>query len=402
MNAAAPTPPGPPHPEIPRSGAKSTGTGRLRRLAGLVRKESFQILRDPSSFLIAGVLPLLLLFIFGFGVSLDLKRVPIGVVVEWLSPESDSFLASFHNSRYFEVHLARDRRTFEPELVSGRLKGIVVLAADFSDRLGRGDTAPIQVLVDGSDPNTAGLVQIYVQGLWGNWLEQESASRNDLMDRPKAAPLLVTAPRVWFNPQLDSQYALLPGAVAIVLTLIGTLLTSLVVAREWERGTMEALLATPITPGELLAGKILPYFALGMSAMVLSVSVTVFGFRVPFRGSIAALLAISSAYLAVMLSLGLLISTLAKNQFAASQAALITGFLPAFELSGFIFELDSMPAPVRMLASILPPRYFVSSLQTLFLAGDVPSVLLRNGLVLLGMAAVLFVALVRATPARLE
>jgi len=382
--------------------AQPRGGGRLRRLGGLIRKESLQMVRDPSSFLIAGVLPLLLLFIFGFGVTLDLRRVPIAVVVEWPSPEADSFLASFRNSRYFEVRFARHRKAVEDDLVSGRLKGIVVLAADFSDRLGRGETAPIQVLVDGSDPNTAGLVQTYVQGLWSNWLDQEAAARDTLVDRPTAAPSVATDPRTWFNPEMDSQYALLPGAVAIVLTLIGTLLTSLVVAREWERGTMEALLATPITPGELLAGKIVPYFALGMIAMALSVAVTVFGFGVPFRGSILTLAAISSAYLAVMLALGLLISTLAKNQFAASQGALITGFLPAFELSGFIFEIDSMPAPIRLLASVLPPRYFVSSMQTLFLAGDVPSVLVPNGLVLMAMAAVLFVALVRATPMRLE
>jgi len=368
----------------------------------LIRKESLQTVRDPSSFMIAGVLPLLLLFIFGFGVTLDLRRVQIAVVVEWPSPEADSFLASFRNSRYFEVRFARNRKAVEHDLVSGRLKGIVVLAADFSDRLGRGETAPIQVLVDGSDPNTAGLVQTYVQGLWSNWLDQEAASRDTLVDRPKAAPLVSTEPRTWFNPEMNSQYALLPGAVAIVLTLIGTLLTSLVVAREWERGTMEALLATPITPGEFLAGKIVPYFALGMLAMALSVAVTVFGFGVPFRGSLLALLAISSAYLAVMLALGLLISTVAKNQFAASQGALIAGFLPAFELSGFIFEIDSMPAPIRLLASVLPARYFVSSMQTIFLAGDVTSVLVPNGLVLMAMAAVLFVALVRATPVRLE
>ncbi|HMF37377.1 MAG TPA: ATP-binding cassette domain-containing protein [Isosphaeraceae bacterium] len=394
--------PGPSDPGRVPSAAPPRGGGRLRRLAGLIRKESLQMVRDPSSFVMAGVLPLLLLFIFGFGVTLDLRRVPIAVVVEWPSPEADSFLASFRNSRYFEVRFARHRQAVEPDLVSGRLKGIVVLAADFSDRLGRGETAPIQVLVDGSDPNTAGLVQTYFQGLWSNWLDQEAASRDTLVDRPKAAPPVVTDQRTWFNPELDSQYALLPGAVAIVLTLIGTLLTSLVVAREWERGTMEALLATPITPGELLAGKIVPYFALGMIAMALSVAVTVFGFGVPFRGSLLALLAISSAYLAVMLALGLLISTLAKNQFAASQGALITGFLPAFELSGFIFEIDSMPAPIRLLASVLPPRYFVSSMQTLFLAGDVPSVLVPNGMVLMAMAAVLFVALVRATPVRLE
>jgi len=376
--------------------------GRLRRVSGLVRKEALQILRDPSSFLIAGVLPLLLLFIFCFGVSLDLRRVPIGVVVEQPTPEADSLLSSFRNSRYFEVHFARHRAEVEEDLVSGRLKGVVVLAADFGDRLGRGETAPIQVLVDGSDPNTAGLVVDYVQGLWSNWVEQESLSRSGLANRPLAAPLVTTEPRVWFNPDLNSRYALLPGAVGIVLTLIGTLLTSLVIAREWERGTMEALLATPVTPLELLVGKVIPYFTLGMIAMALSVSVTVFGFGVPFRGSILALVAVSSAYLMGMLGLGLLISTVTKNQFTASLAALIAGFLPAFELSGFIFEIDSMPAPVRLLTRVLPPRYFVSSLQTLFLAGDVPNVLVPDGLVLVMMAVGLFLALLRATRVRLE
>jgi ABC-2 type transport system permease protein len=379
-----------------------TSRGRLRRVAGLVRKESLQILRDPSSFLIAGVLPLLLLFIFGFGVSLDLRRVPIGVVVEQPTPEADSFLASFRNSRFFEVRFARHRAAVEDDLVSGRLKGVVILPADFGDRLGRGETAPIQVIVDGSDPNTAGLVVDYVQGLWSDWVEQEAASRAGLTDRPAAAPPVTSEPRVWFNPELNSRFALLPGAVGIILTLIGTLLTSLVVAREWERGTMEALLATPVTPRELLAGKVVPYFALGMAAMAISVAVTVFGFGVPFRGSVLALTAVSSAYLLVMLGLGLLISTVARNQFAASLAALISGFLPAFELSGFIFEIDSMPAPVRLLTRLLPARYFVSSLQTIFLTGDVPGVLVPNGLVLLSMAAVLFFALIRVTRVRLE
>jgi ABC-2 type transport system permease protein len=377
-------------------------SGRLRRVAGLIRKESLQIVRDPSSLIIAGVLPLLLLFIFAFGVSLDLRRVPVGVVIERPTPEADSLLASFRNSRYFEVRLARHRREVEDDLVSGRLKGVVVLAADFSERLGRGETAPIQVLVDGSDPNTAGLVQFYVQGLWANWLQQEATSSTNMANRPRAAPLIGAEPRYWFNANLDSHWALLPGAVAIVLTLIGTLLTSLVVAREWERGTMEALLATPITPGELLVGKTVPYFVLGLLAMALSVSVTVFVLGVPFRGSVGALTAVSSAYLAVMLGLGLLISTVTRNQFAASQAAIISAFLPAFELSGFIFEIDSMPAPVRLLTYLLPARYFVSSLQTLFLAGDVASVLVRNGLVLAGMAAALFVVLRRVTRVRLE
>jgi ABC-2 type transport system permease protein len=368
----------------------------------LIRKESLQIVRDPSSFLIAVVLPLLLLFIFGFGVSLDLRRVPVGVVVEQPTPEADSFLASFRNSRYFDVYFVRHRAEVEEDLVSGRLKGVVVLAADFSDRLGRGETAPIQVLVDGSDPNTAGLVMDYVQGLWTNWVQQEAVSHAVLVNRPKAAPLVTAEPRVWFNPDLNSNYALLPGAVGIVLTLIGTLLTALVVAREWERGTMEALLATPVTPGELLVGKVVPYFALGMIAMALSVAITVIAFGVPFRGSVLALLVVSSDYLMVMLGLGLLISTVMRNQFAASQAAIISAFLPAFELSGFIFEIDSMPAPIRLLTRLLPARYFVSSLQTIFLTGDVPSVLVPNSLVLLIMAAGLFFALIRVTRERLE
>jgi ABC-2 type transport system permease protein len=391
--------------EVPissRSTRPARSAGRFRRLAALVRKETLQIVRDPSSFIIAGVLPVVLLFVYGFGVSLDLRRVPVGVVIEQSSPEADSFLSSFQNSRYFEVRVARHRASVEDDLVSGRLKGVVVLASDFSQRLGRGETAPIQVLVDGSDPNTAGLVQAYVQGLWGNWLEQESVSRSDLAGRLNAQPLVAAEPRVWFNPDLDSQYALLPGAVAIILTLIGTLLTSLVVAREWERGTMEALLTAPVTRGDLLAGKVIPYFLLGMIAMAVTVASTVFIFHVPFRGSILALSAVSAAYLAVTMALGLLISTTTKNQFAASQAALISGFLPAFLLSGYIFEIDSMPAPVRLLTCLLPPRYFVSCLQTLFLAGDVPSILVPNSLVLMAMAAVLFVALARQTRIRLE
>jgi ABC-type multidrug transport system ATPase subunit/ABC-type multidrug transport system permease subunit len=392
--------------EVPTAGARQAGSvpglGRLRRMAALVRKESLQIVRDPSSFLIAGVLPVLLLFVYGFGVSLDLRRVPVGLVVEQPSPETDSFAASFRNSQFFEVRLVRHRAAVEDDLVYGRVKGVVVLAADFSERLGRGETAPIQVLVDGSDPNTAGLVAGYIQLLWANWLEQETVSLSGLVNRPQAAPLISVEPRVWFNPELNSHYALLPGAVAIILTLIGTMLTSLVVAREWERGTMEALLTTPVTPFDLLVGKVVPYYILGLVALALSVAVTVFGFGVPYRGSLPALFAISSAYLAVTLALGLLISTVAKNQFAASQGALIAGFLPAFLLSGYIFEIDSMPAPIRFLTALLPPRYFVFSLQSLFLAGDVLSVLVPSGLVLAAMAGALFIALWRVTRVRLE
>lgn len=376
--------------------------GRLRRIAGLMRKESLQILRDPSSYLIAVVLPILLLLIFGFGVSLDVRSVAIGVVLEQATPEADSLLASFRNSRYFAVRVVRHRAEVEPELVAGRLRGILVIPADFAERLARNDPAPVQVLVDGSDPNTAGLVQGYAQGVWANWLEQEREALAAAVTRRTPAVSIDVEPRYWYNAELRSPVSLLPGAVAINLTLVGTMLTALVIAREWERGTMEALLATPVSPGEFLIGKIVPYFVLGLTATALSVAAAVWLFDVPFRGSILVLLLVASAYLATMLTLGLLISTVTRNQFLASQVALVVGFLPAFELSGFIFEIDSMPAPIRLLTQVLPPRYFVESLRTLFLAGDVAAILVPNTAILAGFATVLLVLLVRATRARLE
>ena len=376
-------------------------SGRLRRIIALTRKETLQIIRDPSSYMIAVVLPLLLLFIFGYGVSLDLRNIPVGLVIEQSSPEADSLVASFRNSRFFTIRIAHNRSEVEVDLVSGRLKAIVVLAADFAKRLGRGESAPVQVIVDGSDPNTAGLAENYVQGVWSNWLQQESISAGGLAARPAAVSRIVAQPRYWFNPQIDSRDFLIPGAVAINMTLIGTLLTSLVVAREWERGTMEALMATPVGVADFLLGKLIPYFVLGMAAMLLSVIMAITVLRVPFRGSAGALLMVSSVFLMAMLPLGLLISTVTKNQFAASQAALMAAFLPAFELSGFIFEIDSMPVPIRLFTRILPARYFVSSLQTLFLAGDVASVLIPDTLALLTIAAVLNFMLIRSTRMRL-
>jgi ABC-2 type transport system permease protein len=374
----------------------------LRRVVGLVRKEMLQIRRDPSSYLIAGVLPFLLLMIFGYGVTLDLRRVPLALVIEQSTPETDSLLASFRNSPYFDVVLAHYRPAVEDQLVAGRVKGIVVVAADFADRLGRQESAPVQIIVDGSDPNTAGLVLNYVEGVWANWLEQEAISHSDMMARSGLPPAVVIEPRYWFNPDVRSQNFLIPGSVAIIMTLIGTLLTALVVAREWERGTIEALMATPVGRAEFLLGKLIPYFLLGMAAMGLSVIAAVYMFNVPFRGSIIALLVVSATFLFCMLSLGLLISTLTKNQFAASQAAMISAFLPAFELSGFIFEIDAMPWPIRWLTYLLPPRYFVASLQTLFLAGDVMEVLVPDTLALAAIGATLFALLVRSTRMRLE
>ncbi|MDP9174345.1 MAG: ABC transporter permease [Planctomycetota bacterium] len=385
-------------------GMKTKPPSRGRRVLALIRKESIQIIRDPSSIIIAGVLPLLLLFLFSYGVSLDLRNIDVAVVIERPSPQATRFLQSFQASRYFRVQVARDRREVQDKLVAGRLQGVVVLATDFAQRIGRGDVAPVQVIVRGTDPNTGALVENYVQGAWQSWLGQEALLHGQTVGGVIVAPdvTIVPQPRIWFNPNFDSRAALLPGSLAVIMTLIGTLLTALVVAREWERGTMEAMLATPASKGELLLGKFVPYFVLGMGAMALSVAVAHRLLGVPLHGSLLVLAAVSAIFLSYALGLGLLISTLTRNQFIASELALITGFLPAFQLSGLVFEIDSMPRPIRLLTYVLPPRYFVTDLQTIFLAGDVWRVLIPNTSIIAAFAMALIALTLRSTKGRLE
>jgi ABC-2 type transport system permease protein len=353
---------------------------RFRRIIALIRKETRQILRDPSTVIIAVILPLTLLFLFGYGVSFDARRIEIGLVIEVSTPETSSFAASLTNTSLFAARMARDRRNFESDLVAGRIDGIVVFASTFSVQGARNERAPIQVIVDGSDPNKATLVRNYLQAAWGNWLMQEAITRGERMTLP-----ISLEPRVWFNPEVASHHYLVPGSIAIILMLIGALLTALVVAREWERGTMEALLATPIGIIDLLAGKLIPYFALGMITMALSTGTALFLFGVPFRGSFAVLALMTAMFLTTALAQGLLISTLARNQLVAAQSTLISAFLPSFFLSGFVFEIAGMPLPLQIISFAVPARYFVAGLQTLFLAGDVWSVIWPN---LAGMAVI--------------
>ncbi|MBY5568882.1 ABC transporter permease [Rhizobium leguminosarum] len=373
----------------------STSSGRMRRLLALVRKESFQAIRDPSSILIAFVLPLILLFLFGYGVSLDTTRTRIGLVTEEMTPLTQDLSVSFQASRYFDVAIGRDRRLFEEDLVLGKLRGIVVIPADFTTRYTAGNRPDIQVIVDGSEPNTANFVQNYAQGTVANWERQRQA------DVASHSPAISVEQRFWFNPELTSRNFLVPGSIAIVMTLVGTLLTSLVVAREWERGTMEAMMATPVTAVELLAGKILPYFLLGLTSMTLCVLLAVFLFGVPFRGSVAALYALSAAFLIPALGQGLLISTATKNQFLASQLALISAFLPAFLLSGFLFEINSMPTVIQWITFIVPARYLIPSLQTVFLAGDIWPMFGQAIGVMLTIGAIMFVLAARSTRKRI-
>ncbi len=352
------------------------------RLGALVRKEFLQVVRDPSAILIAFVLPVILLFLFAYAVSLDIRKLPIGVVLESDSGSAQSLAAAFGATRYFRVTPARDRREVAPGVTAGLLRGFVVIPQDFEQRLASPGTAPlVQVITDGSAPNTANFVAAYTQGIVARWLANRGATRSAGID---------VQSRVWFNQVVESRWFLVPGAIAIIMTMIGTLLTALVVAREWERGTMEALISTPARIVEILVGKLLPYFLLGLAATIGASLLAIHVFGVPFRGSWFALLLLSSAFMVPALGQGLVISAVARNQFVASQLALFTGFLPAFLLSGFLFEIDSMPAPIRLLSYVVPARYFIVSLQTAFLAGDVWALYLPNMLAMLVIGGLFF------------
>lgn len=369
-------------PPEPRGGARM-------RLIGLVRKEFLQIVRDPSSIAIAFVMPVILLLLFGYGVSLDAKHVPLAIVIQQPGGVASQFAASFDHSHYFDPVVMPSLHRARALLSRRRVDGIVVLRPTFNRRMRAGGQARIQLIADGVNANQARIIQGYVQGAWQNWLQQRA-----LLAGSRAVQPVTLRARVWFNAGLLSRNYLVPGLVVVIMTLIGALLTAMVMAREWERGTLEALMVTPVSVGEIIFSKLLPYFILGLGGMALTVITAITLFAVPFRGSIAALLLGSVLFLLAALGMGLFISVATRNQFIAGLAAIITTFLPAFLLSGFIFDIGSMPAPVQWITHIVAARYLVAIVQTVFLAGDVWSVILPNALALALMAA-FFLGLVR-------
>jgi len=358
------------------------------RVLGLVYKESLQVVRDPSAILVAFVLPTVMMFVFAFGLSLDQKHVPIGVVLESDGAAAQSLAAAFAGTEFFDVTPARDRREVAPKLVAGELRGFVVIPQDFEARLDGADPQPLaQIITDGSQPNTATLVAAYARGVVSNWL----ANRFE----PGKPPPVSLQTRFWFNGELDSHDYLVPGAMAIIMTLIGTLLTALVVAREWDRGTMEAIMSTPARIAEILLGKLLPYFGLGLIAAAGCALLATQAFGVPLRGSLWAFFVLTSAFLIPALGQGLVISTAVKNQYVASQLGAMAGFLPAFVLSGFLFEISSMPTWLQLVTYIVPARYYVASLQTVFLAGDVWAQFVPEILAMLAIGAFFFLVAAR-------
>lgn len=367
-----------------------------RRLAGFIRKEWLQVLRDPSSIIVAVILPLIMLFLFGYGVSLDAKNMPLAFVAESTAPEARDFLASLQATPYLVPRVVESRAEAEKLLRQGKVKGVAVFGDDFGAKINGAGAAPIQILVNGTDGNTARIMQGYMMGAWSSWRTHQAHT-----DPVAQIPSVSVAARVWFNETVDSHKSIVPGLIALIMTLIGAFLTALVIAREWERGTMEALLTTPLTKLELILGKLIPYFVLGMGGMVVSVMVALTIFQIGFRGSFMVLLFTSSCFMLVVLGFGLMVSTLTRNQFAASIMAITTTMMPAMLLSGFIFDIRSMPHVVQIFTYIVPARYFVEILKTLFLAGNIWSVIIPDTLALLCMATLFITVTFRTTRRRL-
>ena len=369
-----------------------------RRFRGLLRKEFVQIVRDPSSIAIALVMPVVLLILIGYGISLDARDVRFGIVDEDRTVESSGLYQSFASSPYFRpVHFV-DSRQADIALMRGDIAGYAVLRGDFSRKVADPlRAAEIGIFVNGVDSNNARIVQGYALGALANW------AQGRLSDRAQhAKPAVVLEHRYWFNPELRSANFIVPGLIAMVMTMIGALLTALVVAREWERGTMEALMVSPASMTEIMLGKLVAYFVLGMGGLAVSVGLGLFVFEVPFRGSFVVLVGISAVFLVVSLAIGLLISTVARNQFVAAQLAFLVTFMPALILSGLMFDIETMPSWVQAVTTVFAARYYVSSLQTLFLAGDVWPILLPNLAALLGFAAVFLTVAIRRTRRSLE
>jgi len=362
--------------------------GWAMRLRGLLRKEIKHVLRDPSAIMIAFLMPFVLLLVNGYGISLDAYHMPIAVVIDAPDEVTRGVLQAMDASPYLSVQHAGSVHDAETALAAGQVRGILVMRKDFAEHLSRQALWPATAALDvnATDPNTARILEGYVSGALTVWLAGQSTELRravvggiDMQDRD------------WFNPELHSADFIIPGVIAMVITMAGTLLTASGVAREWELGTMESMLASPARMVEVVLAKLGCNFVLGMGSMVLSVLLATLLFGVPFRGGFLALAAAASLFLIFALGLGLFISTLTRNQFVAGQLAFLTTMLPAMMLSGMLFDITAMPHWLQLVTYLVPARYLVSILQTLFLAGDVWAVILPN-LAGLAVAATLTVA----------
>jgi len=364
---------------------------RLHRLTAIARKEGLQILRDARSIGIVVAMPIIMMLAFGYGISLDVKHLPVYIFDREGSQQSQDLLKHFQASEYFKVVQTVDNY---PALVraldAGRCRLALVVPHDFSHKLNTGDPVSIQALIDAADNNSANVAIAYSQAVIGAYSQQVQLDWARRHGQKNLQPPISIDARTWFNENLESMVDIVPGVVAIVMAVVGTFLTALTISREWERGTMEQLISTPVTALELMLGKLSPYFVIGMLDTCLCAGFGIFWFGVPFRGSWGVFFISSVLFLIVVLSLGYFISVVAKSQLAASQSSLFATFLPAFLLSGFLFPFDQMPIAVQAVTYILPARYYMTIIRNIFLKGSAVA-LLQNELLALSFLSCILV-----------
>ena len=363
-----------------------------------VKKEFKQIIRDISSILIAFILPLILLFLFGFGVNFDTNTVKIGIVDLSNSVESRNFIQSLKNTRYLDTSFYKTTNEAEKFLIGGKIRGYVVIPVNYEIELKKKLNPKIQIITDGTEPNTAKFASTYIQGAYFSNLQYENSRKGNL----EKTKTISAINRSWYNPALKSTYFILPGSLAIIMTMTGTILTALVIAREWERGTMEAILTTNITKGEFILAKYIAYFVLGFLSILFCLFLIIVVFKVPFRGSYIALFITSSLFMLTGLGVGLLISTTFKDQFTSSQIAGTIGFMPSMMLSGLIYEIDSMPFLIRTISNVIPAKYYVSAATSLFLSGTILKIIIFNSIYMLIFATLTAILIYKNTTERLE
>ena len=343
----------------------------LRRVKAVAKKEIIQVWRDPRSLMVVLLMPLMQMALLGYGVNLDIKHVTICVFDREGSQQSEALLKAFQASPYFDiVEAERDYNGVKRAIDGGRCKMAVVVPPDFSQDLASANSASVQGILDATDDNTANIALGYAQSVVGSFSGNVQVQRTQSLGQQQPVAPAVAQYRVWFNEDLVSRDFIMPGVVALVLALVGAQLTSLTISREWERGTMEVLVSTPVTRMELMVGKILPYFFIGLLDAAFCLIIAVFWFETPFRGAVTALFLTTSLFLIVVLGLGYFISASIKSQIGASQIALVVTLLPTTLLSGFAFPIEQMPAPVQAITYLVPARYYFSILKAIFLKGS--------------------------------
>jgi len=367
--------------------------GFWSRLVALTRKEVRQLLRDRSNLAIGIALPALLILLFGYGISLDIDNAPIAIVLEDSSPTTLDVLEGLRLSTYITPVYVRTMPEATRLMQAHEVDGILRVPSDFASRLAAG-RGQLQLIVHGADASTARIIQGYVSGALAQWSIRTADSQAGLATTSGDAPFgtVVVEQRMWFNSANTSTWYLVPGLIVLIMTLVGAFLTSLVVAREWERGTLEALFVTPVRPLEILLAKLIPYFVVGMIGFSMCMVAARFLFHVPMEGSMWLLVLSSVLYMFVALGVGLLISSATKNQFIASQVALLTSFLPAMMLSGFLFDLNNVPTVVRVIGELLPATHFLDLIKTLMLAGNVWPIVIKDCAILTAYAVILLTA----------